>query len=332
MASPYHRLTHTRRWIKLATILAMVTGLAIMITGVVQNEMSIQSVMPYLIGGAVVFFLGALVAGLSELLLKIEANSHRIHELFIEVKTAQEKQNELLETIRSNSQLSDGVKSITHRQMERDALRQAIREDILKEDWEAAYSLIEDMENRFGYRLEAYNYRKEVDEFRAKVIEDKLQASLRQARALLAERRWDDAQAEADRLLRLAPKDERVTEVIEELKNKKGDFKNALLKQWHESVEKMDLDRAVELLKEIDPYLTREEARQLEDSARQVFKAKLLDLGVQFRAAVTEKRWDHAVKIGEEIRTEFPNSKMAQEVTDSADALRAKAAGAAQQV
>ncbi len=85
------------------------------------------------------------------------------------------------------------------------------------------------------------------------------------------------------------------------------------------------------MLKDIDPYLTREEAQQLEDSARQIFKAKLLDLGMQFRSAVTDKRWDDAIKIGGDIRNEFPNSKMAQEVAESAEALHAKAASAAPQ-
>ena len=78
--------------------------------------------------------------------------------------------------------------------------------------------------------------------------------------------------------------------------------------------------------------MTRAEAHNLETSAREVFKAKLLDLGVQFREAVTQKKWEDAVGIGEQIRREFPNSKMAQEVTESADALRAKAATTAQQV
>ncbi len=330
MAGPYHRLTQTRRRINIATGLAMLAGLAIVFFSLAFPQEGADRISVELIGGLALFLLGGLAAGVCELLLKIEANSHRIHELFIEVRSAQDKQGELLEIMSGNSQISDGVKSITHREVERDALRKAIREDILKEDWEAAYSLIEDMENRFGYRLEAYSYRKEVDEFRAKVIEDKLQASLRQARILLIDKQWDSAQAETDRLLRLAPNDTRVGEVIEELKTKKTAYKEALLQQWRDSVETKDLDRAVELLKEIDPYLTREEAGQLEDTARQVFKAKLLDLGVQFRTAVTEKNWDGAIDIGEVIRNEFPNTKMAQEVAESAEALRARAASAAQ--
>ena len=167
------------------------------------------------------------------------------------------------------------------------------------------------MEKRFGYRLEAYNYRKEVDEFRAKVIEDKLHASLQQARALLRERHWEQAQAETDRLVRLAPDDNRVTEVIDELKNRKNQYKHTLLKQWRESVENRDLDRAIELLKEIDPYLTREEAQELGNSAREIFKAKLLDLGVKFREAVTQKKWEDAVGIGEQIPTASSRSPTA---------------------
>jgi hypothetical protein len=142
------------------------------------------------------------------------------------------------------------------------------------------------------------------------------------------DRKWDYAQAEADRLLKLAPKDTRVLEVIEELKGSKEGYKCKLLDDWHGAVDRKDLDRGIALLKEIDPYLTREEAKKLEQSAREIFKAKLLDLGVQFRGAVTDRRWDAALEVGDRIRTEFPNSTMAREVTESMDALKAKAATA----
>ncbi len=326
MSAAFSRLVSTRRWITVATRLAMLAGLLVPIAALYRDRLDLTAVLPYVLAGVALFLSGALISGLGDLLFKIEANSHRIHELSIEVRNSIDRQNQLLETVSQNSQLSDGVKSITHRDLERDALRRAIREDILKEDWEAAYSLIEDMENRFGYRLEAYNYRKEVDAFRARVIEDKLQVSVRHARELLQQRQWDSAQAEADRLQRLAPSDPRVAEVLEELVGQKNAYKDTLLAEWHQAVEGRDLDRGIALLKEIDPYLTRDEAKKLEQSARDVFKAKLLDLGMQFRQAVTDKTWEDALSIGDRIRTEFPNSQMAREVTESMDALRAKAA------
>jgi len=207
-------------------------------------------------------------------------------------------------------------------------LRKDNREDIRKEDWESAYSLIDEMERRFGYRLEAYHYRNEVDEFRAKVIEDKLENGLRNVRRWIAERNWDFAQAETERLTKLAPDDQRIAEVISEARTRKDEYKESLLQQWYEAAEKKDLDRAIELLKVINPYLARDEIEKLESSAREVFKAKLLDLGVQFRQAVTDKRWDDAIAIGNQIREEFPNSLMAKEAGDSMEALQAKAAAA----
>jgi hypothetical protein len=278
-----------------------------------------------LLGGTALAVGAGLIYGLTAVILKLEANTHRIHDLMIEANDARDGLRDLMSTVRDNSQISDAAKSISHREYERDALRRAIREDILKADWEAAYNLIEEMESRFGYRLEAYNYRKEVDEFRARVIEDKLQASIRHVQRLIQDREWATARAEIQRLARLAPKDRRVEEIIEQLTAKQGEYKATLLEQWHEAVKDKDLDRAIELLHEIDPLLTRDEARALEDSAREIFKGKLADLGGQFKTAVSEKRWTDAVGIGQEIQSEFPNSLMAKEVGDTMETLRTRA-------
>jgi len=325
MTSPYARLTAAKRWINLVTYIIMLAGIGIIVSPLLVRPNTLEILMPFITAGIAMVTLGAIFSGLAAILFKIEANAYRAYEVMLETKDLQETQAQMLTTIRNNSQISDATKSITHRDLERDALRKAIREDIVREDWEAAYNLIEEMENRFGYRLEAYNYRKDVDEFRANVIEDKLQTSLRQIRQLLGKHLWDDAAAETERLLKLAPKDTRVAEVISELNTKKDEAKQKLLLEWQAAVEKKDIDLAIQLIKTIDPFLTREEVAKLEESARSVFKAKLLDYAAQFRAAVTEKRWTDAIHIGKQIRTEFPNSLMAKEVGESMEALTAKA-------
>ena len=78
-------------------------------------------------------------------------------------------------------------------------------------------------------------------------------------------------------------------------------------------------------LKELDQYLSPAEAKALQASARDVFKDKLLQLGVQFRFAVTEKRWHDALTIGMEIIHDFPNARMAGEVREALDTLRQRA-------
>jgi hypothetical protein len=56
-----------------------------------------------------------------------------------------------------------------------------------------------------------------------------------------------------------------------------------------------------------------------------VFKARLLNLGVQFSLAVQESRWRDALEVGLLLRQEFPNSRMAQEVHEKIETLRVRA-------
>ena len=57
-----------------------------------------------------------------------------------------------------------------------------------------------------------------------------------------------------------------------------------------------DVDAALEVA------LTPAEAQSLRDSARDVFKARLLNLGVQFSLAVQESRWRDALEVGDVVR------------------------------
>jgi hypothetical protein len=85
------------------------------------------------------------------------------------------------------------------------------------------------------------------------------------------------------------------------------------------------VDEGIKILVELDNYLTREEAKSFEDSARNVFRAKLMQLGMQFQFAVREQRWRDALEIGVQIIEEFPNTRMSKEVSDAMDGLRRRA-------
>ena len=101
--------------------------------------------------------------------------------------------------------------------------------------------------------------------------------------------------------------------------------KRSLLQAYGEAVRKNDVDKSIELLRELDRYLTPQEAAALEESVRGVFKAKLHNLGVQFAISVTDQQWADAVATGEEIIREFPNTRMAQEVREKMGLLRSRA-------
>jgi outer membrane protein assembly factor BamD (BamD/ComL family) len=59
---------------------------------------------------------------------------------------------------------------------------------------------------------------------------------------------------------------------------------------------------------------------------RNLFKEKIHDLRTRFALAVQDHKWAEAVRVGEEIVRDFPNSGIAREVKDKLDTLRQRAA------
>jgi len=62
----------------------------------------------------------------------------------------------------------------------------------------------------------------------------------------------------------------------------------------------------------------------LKEAARNVFKDKLHNLGVQFSLAVSGEQWGKAIQIGREIIRDFPNSRMSAEIRERMDVLKQK--------
>jgi len=98
--------------------------------------------------------------------------------------------------------------------------------------------------------------------------------------------------------------------------------KRILLAAWDDAVQRQEIDRSLEILKELDLYLTPNEGLALQEAARDVFRTKLHNLGVEFSISVTEKRWNNALDVGQQIIESFPNSKMADEIRTKLDVLR----------
>lgn len=284
------------------------------------------------VGGFVAVGAGLLLCTISLILhsllvvtAKTEANVNRIHHTLLDVQEVLARLGPQVRVIAENSQISDAVRSITHRESEREALRQAIREEMYGGDWEAANYLVNEMERRFGYRQEAETLRAELASARVMTIEEKIAEAVGHIDKILGEYRWDRARMEIERLIKLFPRHERVLALPKELARRREVQKQALLVRWKQAVERNEIDQGIVILTELDQYLTREEAQNLQDSARHVFKARLLNLGVQFGLAVSEHRWRDALEIGLQIRQEFPNSRMAQEVSERLEVLRIRA-------
>jgi hypothetical protein len=233
---------------------------------------------------------------------------------------------EVLQSIRDNQLLSDRAKQIAFRGKDLDALRRAIREEIGRQDWDAALKLADDVEHEFGYKAEADRLRTEIrakcDECARRQLDDGLAAIDRHTAA----EQWNNALREAEKLIAAFPNDPKIQDLPHEIENRRQAHKRQLVTSWHEAVARHDIDGSIEILKQLDTYLTPKEAEGLQETARGIFREKLNSLGKQFASAVQEHRWQDAINVGDRIVRDFPNTRIAQEVREKMDVLRKRAA------
>jgi tetratricopeptide (TPR) repeat protein len=249
--------------------------------------------------------------------------SARIHR----VETLLDDTTKSIRELADLAPLSDQAKSLLFRDRELEALREAIHEDMIKQDYQTAEKLVETIESRMGYHDEAVRLRQEIAQSRTATLDEKIDQAIARIDELCQQQKWAQALRESHRILRIFPKNIKVAALPDHIKKARNDRKKELLQGYGEAVRKNDVDRGVELLQELDVYLTPQEGAALQESARGVFKARLHNLGVQFAICVTDQRWHDAIEAGEAIIREFPNSRFAQEVREKMDNLRSRAVG-----
>ncbi len=222
--------------------------------------------------------------------------------------------------------LSDRAKAVAFRVKDREALRGAISEEMAKQDWEAALALADEIEKQFGYRGEAVRVRQEVDQRRQEAVRRQINDALGTIDRHTRAEQWSAALRESERLMQMFPENEQVRNLPVEIENRRQTHKRQLLSSWTDAVARHDVDGSIEILKQLDTYLTPAEAESMQETARSVFKEKLNNLGKQFSSAVQDHRWVEAIRVGESVIREFPNSRIAQEVRDNMESLRQRAA------
>jgi hypothetical protein len=311
----------------IATVGACVLGGVLLLVGVLMLFTPAQQTggMVAIGAGLVLVVFALMLNALMCIAARSESNVNRIHNVLLDIQELTIRTERSAKLAADNSQISDAVRSITHRESEREALRQAIREEMYGGDWEAATYLINEMERRFGYKQEAETLREELANARVMTIEEKIAEAITHIDKILGDGYWERARVEIERLMKLFPRHESVLGLPGEFARRRDAVKQDLLTKWKQAVERNEIDEGITILSQLDQFLTRDEAQQLQDSARHVFKARLLNLGVQFSLAVSEHRWRSALEIGLQIRQEFPNSRMAQEVSERLEVLRIRA-------
>jgi len=117
---------------------------------------------------------------------------------------------------------------------------------------------------------------------------------------------------------------EKTLQLRQKLLDKKQERKRILLTAWDDAVKRQDTERSLDILRELDLYLSPNEGLALQEAARDAFMNKLHNLGVQFSLAVSDKEWAKAYRTGRQIINDFPNSKMSQEIRERMDVLKEK--------
>jgi hypothetical protein len=321
MDSQYDSLFAKFKWhiVIIGVALAIVILLATFTNVFMSSEVNVLQNLVLLLGALV--FLSALLAMLSRLFKIVDAlkdNSTKLEE----VTGALEKIHSGLAQINHSTRLSEKAKAIAFRDEEKRSLREAVFDKLQQHDFNAAYEIINEIANRPEYKELAEQLQTQADKYRNATDQERIIQVITHIDKLLEDCLWTKASAQIERLIESYPNSEKAKAMRQKLLDCKEERKKILLAAWDDAVKSQDTDRSLALLKELDMYLTPNEGLALQEAARDVFRTKLHNLGVQFSIAVTEKRWADALDIGQHIVSDFPNSKMAEEIREKLDVLK----------
>lgn len=232
----------------------------------------------------------------------------------------------VMRSVNDRLMISDVAKRITFRTRDLEMLREAIRNDLRNGNFDEALVLARDMAMIYGRKQESEEFRAQVMAARNAQREEHIGEAIREFDSLLMQREFEKARIEADKLQRLYPDSDRARGLGQRVTDALEQLKRNLEREFLEAYKRDEIDKAWQLLTELDKYLTEAEAAPLKETARGVIGKKKQNLGVQFKLAAHDKDWRRSVEVGEQIIREFPNSIMAEEVRQRLDTLRENAA------
>jgi hypothetical protein len=277
-----------------------------------------------------VWLLGALL--LLVIVIAVLSRMFKILDAIKENGTKIEKITDSLEKIRAeltqinqNTCLSETARTIAFRDINTQSLREAVFDKLQQKDFDTTYKIIDEIGRSAEYSQLAEQLRSEADNYRDSTDSERTNQVIAHIEKLFEEHQWTKASALIERLIRDNPKSEKAKAMRQKLFDKKQDRKKILLSAWDDAVKRQATDRSLEILRELDLYLTPNEGLALQEAAKDVFRNKLHNLGVQFSLAVSGKQWEKALQTGQQIIRDFPNSRMAEEIREKMDILSRKA-------
>jgi outer membrane protein assembly factor BamD (BamD/ComL family) len=303
-------------------VICMALAIVVLLTMFTNIFQSAQSTMlrqlVFMLG--VLVFLSALLAMLSRLFKILDAlrdNSAKLEA----VAGALENISAGLTQINHSTRVSETVKAIAFRDADRQSLREAVFDKLQQQEFDAAQEIIDEIAMRSEYSELAEQLRAQVEQYHTATDQERINQAIAHIEKLLDNCYWARASAQIEGLIKAYPDSEKAKLMRHILFDNKQSRKKILLAAWDDAVKQQETDRSLEILKELDLYLTPNEGLALQEAARDIFRTKLHNLGVQFSIAVTEKQWNGAFNIGRQIIKDFPNSRMSEEIRGKLDVL-----------
>jgi len=230
-----------------------------------------------------------------------------------------------LSAILEAMQMSENAKRILFRDRELELIRKTIQDDIESGDFHAALVLCDQMSNVFGAVEEAEAMRTRVQDIIHQHHEERIREEMGQLSTLLDAHQWVEAYQYAAKMRRLYPESPLLHDLEQRIAGTRTEYGHQLESRFLQAAQNDDIENAMLLLRELDGYLTPEEARRFRDTATSVITTYRESLGARFKMAVSDHRWRDANGFGEEIIRQFPNTKMAIEVANMIETIQVRA-------
>ncbi len=232
--------------------------------------------------------------------------------------------SEKLDAILEAVQLSENAKRVLFRDRELSILRNTVQSDLAKGEFHSALVLCDQMASEFGAVEEAEALRSKVQAIIHEHHDARIREEIENLQHLLVQHRWVDAYQFAAKLRRLFPESPRLHAIEQRIADVRSQYRLELEAKFLQSAELENVEEAMQLLRELDGYLTPDEARRFRDTATDVIVKYRDSLGARFKMAVSDHRWQEAIEFGEVIIKQFPNTKMAEEVNSMLETIRVR--------
>lgn len=231
----------------------------------------------------------------------------------------------LVRAINDRAALSDDARRVLGRTSEREMLMQEIENATTRQDWAAAGVLARELADRAGFPEDADRLRRKIETARVTAREASVKEEISYLDGLILQRRWDVAFADAARISRLYPDSPVAGDLARRVDYARAQVKEDLQSKFLEAAKNDRATDAMEILRDLDQYLSEAEAEPLREAARQVIGRVRDNLGADFKRCLQDKQFRRAAEIGERIMAEFPNTRMAEEIRGVIDGVREKA-------